>query len=173
VFGVRTASKRIAILLPRGAAMLKPIKRRALDNAGNPAPEPGVDSGLKIAVWELEQALGELGKDVEFVVVVYGGKIHPSSKRLVAATKSNKKKALSLARRFPPEGGANLTAAVRHVMRLGVKGKDADLAYAGVGAVDTVIAVGGLDLRWVADYRRLRRVAFHSVNLSRLGLPKK
>ena len=59
------------------------------------------------------------------------------------------------------------------MLRLGVKGKVKDLAYAGVGAVDTVIAVGGVNLKWVAQYRRLRRVEFHSVHLARLAQPAK
>jgi hypothetical protein len=176
LFGVPTASTRIAILVCRGAAMRKPVKRRAFGNDGEPSPAPAVDSALKIATWELSQALGALHDEQEFVVIVFGPDLHASSRKLARPTRDNVKRACGLVARFEPEGGSGVAPALRLALRMGVSAKVEDLALGGAGAVDTIFVVGGaLPLRdpGFRRLRRLRRISFFTVALAALSAPPK
>ena len=134
---------------------------------------------LTLAPCAAEDAVELSAGEAEFVLIVYGERIHRSSKGLVEARKSARQKAVGLVSRFEPEGRASYLEALRAALSLGVPRGSEDLARAGIGDVDTIFVIGGAGSvrprrtdpgTLLADAWRLRRVKVHFVNLS--GLPK-
>ncbi|MHC5011007.1 MAG: HEAT repeat domain-containing protein, partial [Planctomycetota bacterium] len=148
-FGVLTASKRVAFLVSRSQTMAEPIKRRATGNDGEPSPEPAVDTALRIAAWELEEAIAALPEDAEFTVLVYGEELEPWSKNLKRWSAGAASKVARFLSRFEPDGYSRHGAALEWALaREQPRGLD-DLAFGTPEGVDTIFLVG--DTYGVAD----------------------
>jgi HEAT repeat protein/VWA domain-containing protein len=176
LFGIPTASHRIAILVSSGSHMMSPVTRRPVGNGGEPSPRPEVDTALKIAAWEILEGLGTLPKDAQFTVIVYGAKPVFWSRKLKPARKGSVKSARGFVSKFEPDGGSNLNTALLAALRMGITRKVDDIALAGAGDVDTIFVVGSAwshkppkdsnGVPRIGGHRlgRLRRVAVHSVS---------
>jgi len=162
--GKTTASKRIAFIIPGGRWMKEPTRRRATANDGSPSPEPAVDTALKIAAWELEEALKTLPKDALFTVIVLDKKPEFWSKKLKKVTKDAIKSATRFVLSKGEKGGGNSRAGVEAALMMGVKRKADDIALAGPGDVDTIYLLWG----YTKGYERIIRLRRVDMKWARL-----
>ena len=144
--------------------MKEPTRRRATANDGSPSPEPAVDTALKIAAWELEEALKTLPKDALFTVIVLDKKPEFWSKKLKKVTKDAIKSAPRFVLSKGEKGGGNSRAGVEAALMMGVKRKADDIALAGPGDVDTIYLLWG----YTKGYERIIRLRRVDMKWARL-----
>ena len=137
--------------------MKEATRRRATANDGSPSPEPAVDTALRIAAWELEEALKTLPEDALFTVIVLDQRPRFWSKKLKKVTKDAIKSAPRFVLIKGEKGGGYSRAAVEAALMLGVKRKVDDIALAGPGDIDTIYMLWG-HTKGYERIIRLRRV---------------
>lgn len=160
-YGIKTHSKRLVFCLDMSGSMAMP-----LDGQGGKK-----DPRIKSAKAQMERALRSLPDDALFTIVTYSSTVTAWKKKLVKATKANKKKAWAYVEKLQPSGSTNIYDALELSLQLaaGKKGSSADTIFFMTDGVPTDgrIVDPSQILAEITQRNRRAGVVIHSIGVSK------